>query len=105
MCFDCLPTQDVGTLLGGTGRHLIMVGTVAGSLILPKPSSEPWPALLPVPLALALPVQWKEASLDDGETSSIPPLSGARADPALPPSSSLPLLLSCALQLCKMCLD
>ena len=50
-----------------------MVGTVAGSLILHKPYSEPWPALLQVPVALALPVGWKEASLDDNETSSIPP--------------------------------
>lgn len=49
-----------------------MVGMVAGSLILHKPSSEPWPALLQVPVVLALPVG-QEASLDDSEKSSVPP--------------------------------
>lgn len=79
-----------------------MVGMVAGSLMLHKPSLEPWPALLRVPVVLALPVGLKEASLDDTETSSIPHSPHCSSTPGQP---SLILFLPCAVQLCKMFLE
>lgn len=46
-----------------------MIGTVAGSLILHKPSSEPRPAVLQV---LSLPVRWKVAFPHSSETRILP---------------------------------
>lgn len=76
-----------------------MTGMVASSLILHKPSSELWPALLRV---LSLPVGWEVASLHGRETSSLP---HGPSWSGVPSSSSLILFLSCVVQARKMFLE
>lgn len=82
------------------GRHLPMVGMVAGSLILHKPPSKPRPAVLQV---LSLPARWKVAFLHGREIRSLP------QEPKLIQCSHSTLAWSfsssCAVQTCKTFLE